>query len=69
MRPKKYILLPVSLALYAVVLAVISYPNYKKEGNLSEFWTIFVSCLVLPILLYFVLKRREKNRQKFKHPL
>ena len=67
MRPKskKYIFLPLALALYAVVMAVVGYPHYQRSGKLNEFWMILGICLALAVLLHFVLKRREKNREKF----
>ena len=64
-KSKKYIFLPLALAAYAIVMAVIGYPNYKESGNLNEFWMIIGACLALALLLHFVLKRREKNREKF----
>lgn len=64
-KSKKYIFLPLALAAYAIVMAVIGYPNYKESGNLNEFWMIIGACLTLALLLHFVLKRREKNREKF----
>ena len=66
LRNKKIIFLPLALAIYAIVMAVIGYPNYKQSGNLNEFWIIIGVCLALAVLLHFVLKRREKNREKFK---
>ncbi len=65
-KNKKYIFLPLALAIYAIVMAIIGYPNYKQSGNLKEFWIIIGVCLALAVLLHFVLKRREKNREKFK---
>ena len=65
LKSKKYIFLPLALAAYAIVMAVIGYPNYKESGNLNEFWMIIGACLALALLLHFVLKRREKNREKF----
>ncbi len=66
LKNKKHIFLPLALAIYAIVMAVIGYPNYKESGNLKEFWIIIGVCLALAILLHFVLKRREKNRENFK---
>lgn len=63
---KKHIVLPAALAVYAVAMAIIGYPNYKQSGNLQEFWIIMGVSLALPVLLHFVLKRRERNREKFK---
>lgn len=66
LKNKKHIFLPLILAIYAVVMAIIGYPNYKQSGNLSEFWIIIGVCLALAVLLHFVLKRRVKSRKKFK---
>lgn len=65
LKSKRYIFLPLALAAYAIVMAVIGYPNYKQSGKLNEFWMIIGVCLILAVLLHFVLKRREKNREKF----
>ncbi len=65
-KSKKPIFLPLALAIYAIVMAVIEYPNYKQSGNLNEFWTVVGACLGLAVLLHFVLRLREKNREKFK---
>ena len=65
LKSKRHIVLPLALAAYAIGMAVIGYPNYKQPGNLNEFWMIIGACLILALLLHFVLKRREKNREKF----
>ena len=41
LKSKRYIFLPLALAAYAIVMAVIGYPNYKQSGNLNEFWMIY----------------------------
>lgn len=66
MKIKRHIVLPATLAIYAVVMAIIGYPNYRESGKMNEFWLIIGVCIVLAISLYFVLKRREKNRERFK---
>lgn len=66
LKNKRHIFLPLALAIYAIAMAVIGYPNYKQSGNLKEFWIIVGVCLAMAVLLHFVLKRREKNREKFK---
>lgn len=66
LKNKRHIFLPLALAVYAIAMAVIGYPNYKQSGNLKEFWIIVGVCLAMAVLLHFVLKRREKNREKFK---
>lgn len=65
-RSKKYIYLPLALALYAIVMAFVGYPRYKRMGeNMNQFWGILVGSLLLSIILHFILKRREKNRDKY----
>ncbi len=65
-RSKKYIYLPLSLALYAIVMAIVGYPRFKKMGeSMTQFWGILIGSLVLSLILHIVLKRREKNRDKF----
>lgn len=66
MNNKKHILLPAVLALYVVVMAIIGYPRYQKSGNLASFWITVSVCLALAVLLYFVLKRRARNRENFR---
>lgn len=63
---KRHIVLPVALAVYAVIMAVIAYPNYQDSDNMREYWLIISVSLLLPVLLHFVLKRREKNRERFR---
>ena len=46
LKSKRYIFLPLALAAYAIVMAVIGYPNYKQSGNLNEFWMIIGVCLI-----------------------
>lgn len=65
-KSKKYIYLPLALALYAIVMAVMGYPRYRQTGELKEFWIVFGATMLLSILLHFILKRRENNREKFR---
>ncbi len=66
LKNKKHIILPLALAIYAIVMAVIGYPHYRRSGNLNEFWIIISVCLALAVLLHLVLKRRDNNRAKRK---
>lgn len=65
-KSKKYIYLPLALILYASVMAYIGYPGYKERAELKQFWIVYGVSLALAIGLHFILKRREKNREKFK---
>lgn len=62
---KRYILFPLVLIVYVAVMAVISYPKYEESGNWKEFITILGISLLFSVLLYFVLKRQQKIRDKF----
>ncbi len=65
LKNKKYIVLPFALGIYSLVMAYIGYPHFQENDNMNEFWIIFTICIALPVLLYFILKKREKNRQRF----
>lgn len=62
---KKHILFPLVLIIYVAVMAVISYPKYEKSGNWKEFLIILGLCILIAILLYFVLKRQQRVRDKY----
>ncbi len=65
-RSKKHIYLPLALALYAIVMAIIGYPRFKEtEESMTQFWGVLIGSLVLSLILHLILKRREKNRDKF----
>lgn len=65
-KSKKHIYLPVALVIYSSVMAFIGYPRYKAMDELKEFWIIYGASLVLSVVLHFVLKGREKRRDKFR---
>lgn len=65
-QSKKYIFLPAALAVYSIAMAVIGYPSFKRSGeNMYQFWGVLAGSLALALTLHFILKRREKNREKF----
>lgn len=66
-KSKKYIYLPIALAIYASVMAYIGYPRYKATGDMKQFWIIYGASLALAVVLYLVLKGREKRRGRFRN--
>ena len=65
-KSKKYIYLPLALALYATAMAVIGYPKSKAMNeSMQQFWITYAASIALSVVLHFILKRREKNRDKF----
>ena len=62
---KRYILFPAVLVIYTVIMSVMAYPRYQESDNLKEFFIILGISLAIAVLLYFVLKRQQKVREKF----
>lgn len=64
-KNKNPLLLPGALIIYAIVMGIIAYPRYEQSGNWKEFWGILGVCVAAAILLYFLIRRRNKTRDKF----
>lgn len=64
-KTKRPLLVPAILLIYAGVMAYISYPRYKESGDWNEYLTVTGISLAIVILLYFLLKRRQKIRDNF----
>lgn len=54
------------MLIYTAAMGVFSYPNYRESGNWSEFWLIIGACMIVALLLYIVLKRKQKIRDNFR---
>lgn len=63
---KSYVLVPVLLIMYTVVMAIVSLPRYRRSGNWGEYVLIVSVSLIASVVLYFVLKRKQKIRDNFK---
>ncbi|HBG58719.1 LPXTG cell wall anchor domain-containing protein [Proteiniphilum sp. UBA1028] len=64
-RIKKQVLFPVVLLLYMAIMAYISYPRYKASGEWGEYLAVIGIGLLLVVLLFFLLKRKQKIRDQF----
>lgn len=64
-KNKKQILLPVVLLIYVAILAIMTYPRYQASGNWNEFLSVIGISLLLAVLLFFILKRKQKIREQF----
>jgi LPXTG-motif cell wall-anchored protein len=62
---KRHILFPAALLAYCVVMAVMAFPRYKASGNWNEYFGIIGISLLLALILFFILKRRQKIRDRF----
>ncbi|MCW1734923.1 DUF3309 family protein [Anaerorudis cellulosivorans] len=65
-KVKSYVLLPVILIVYTVVMAIVSLPRYRRSGNWGEYVLIIAISLIASVILYFVLKKKHKIRDNFK---
>lgn len=64
-KGKRYILLPSLLVIYTLVMAVIAYPRYQESGKWMEYIIVLSGSLLIALLLYFILKKKQKLRDKF----
>lgn len=62
---ERHVVLPAVLMIYSLAMAVIAYPNYKEQQRWSEYILIVGIGILLPVVLYFILKRRKKIRDEF----
>ncbi len=62
---KKYILIPSVLLAYLAVMSYIGYPSYVS-GAISAlyYFGVIGICLVIIIVLYFLIKKREQYRKE-----
>ena len=66
LKNKKHIIVPAAIVVYTIVIAIYAgIKHYTPENKGSYFIVIGVN-LLLAVLLYFLLKRRESFRDKTK---
>lgn len=66
LKNKKHIVVPAAIVVYTIVIAIYAgIKHYTPDNKVSCFMVIGVN-LLLAVLLYFVLKRREDFRNKTK---
>lgn len=62
---RRHILFPAVLLVYFTIMAAMAYPRYKASGNWSEYFGIIGICLLMALLLFFILRRRQNLRERF----
>lgn len=62
---KRYILFPSLLVIYTIVMAVIAFPKYQESGKWVEYLIVLGGSLLIALLLYFILKKKQTLRDKF----
>jgi Na+/H+ antiporter NhaC len=55
--------LPLALLIYVSVMAVYMLPRNSEMGDMEKYITLFVSYIIV-IVLWFVLRKKEKLQQK-----
>ena len=65
MKVKRSVLIPAVLLVYLVVMACIGYPEYAAgRTSALEYFGVIAITLVVLVLLYFSLRRRERYREE-----
>jgi cbb3-type cytochrome oxidase subunit 3 len=63
MKIKRSIGLPAALLLYLIAIAIYAFPERMPQVTYTQWITTIVVTLVCIVVLYFVLKKREKFRE------
>lgn len=62
---KRHILIPLVLIVYFAVMFSMAYPRYKASGEWGEYLGIIGISLLVVLLLFYILKKRQKLRDRF----
>lgn len=69
MKLKKYQLLTILIAVYALFMTLYFGLDLLKEGQSLRFWVTLISETVVIVLAYFALKKRDLYRAQRKKEL
>ncbi len=65
MKSKRHIIIPALLFVYLGIVAFFSYENVQTgEVSMNEYILTIVGTLLIIVVLFFVLRRRDKLRQE-----
>lgn len=59
----KHILIPLCIAIYFVIIAVLNRDEWLVDGNFWSYWGKIVIEILVLVALSFVIKRRDKYRK------
>lgn len=65
-KKKKYIVIPAAIVVYTIAIAIYAGVKYYTPENKASYYLVIGVNLLLAVLLYFILKRREDFRNKTK---
>ncbi len=63
-RSKLFLIVPLIIFIYIATMTIISYPRYSQSGKMDEFYFVIVTSLMVCVLLFFVLRKRQKLRER-----
>lgn len=66
LRNKRHIVIPVAIVIYTIVIAIYAATKYYTPENKTSYFLVIGVNLLLALVLYLVLKRREDFRNKNK---
>ena len=69
MKLKKYQLLTIIIALYAMFMTFYFGLDLLKEGQAARFWITLIVETIVIILAYFALKKRDLYREQRKREM
>jgi LPXTG-motif cell wall-anchored protein len=66
LKNKRHIVIPSAIVIYTIVIAIYAGVKYYTPENKSSYFLVIGVNLLLAVLLYFLLKKREDLRKKNK---
>ena len=67
MKIKKYQLVTFLLALYAIFMTLYFGLDLLKSGNIARFWITLGAEIIVIILAFFALRKRDRLREQRKN--
>lgn len=66
LKNKRHIIIPIAIVIYTLVIAVFFGLKSNSADTMGAFYLIIGVNLILAVVLYFILKKRENYRNKNK---
>ena len=64
LKNKRHIIIPIAIVIYTLVIAIFFGLKSNSSDTMGAFYLIIGVNLVLAVVLYFILKKREEYRNK-----
>lgn len=63
-KSRKHIIIPLCIAIYFVIIAVMNRDEWLVDGNFWSYWGKIAVEIVILVVLSFVIKRRDNYRSE-----